>query len=90
MVKENKIERAKTVVAMEQMCRCIIDERIFDIWLQFGVADGDINENTTFNEVVSLGYCEDDVFSKLMSLFLRLMRKAEQYGGLYSDNIVSN
>ena len=48
------------------------------------------DNNTTFNEVVSLGYCEDDVFSKLMSLFLRLMRKAEQYGGLYSDNIVSN
>ena len=35
MVKENKIERAKTVVAMEQMCRCINDERIFDNWLQF-------------------------------------------------------
>ena len=79
-------ERAQVVRAMETMCRCINDEEVFEPWLMVGVADGDIDEYTTDEDLEF--YCEDDVFSELMYYFLRLMKAAEK-GGLYCDGVVS-
>ncbi len=79
-------ERAKVVRAMETICRCINDEEAFMPWLMVGVADGDITEETTDEDLEY--YCEDDTFAELMYVFLRRM-KAAQEGGLYADGIVS-
>ena len=79
-------ERAQVVRAMETMCRCINDEEVFEPWLMVGVADGDIDEYTTDEDLEF--YCEDDVFSELMYYFLRLMKAAEK-GGLCCDGVVS-
>lgn len=83
----NLKERAKVVRAMETIARCINDEEIFMPWLSVGVADGDITEDTTDEDLEY--YCEDDNFAELMELFLRLMARAKKDGGLYCDGVVS-
>lgn len=83
----NLKERATMVKAMETIVRSINDEDIFYSWLLYGVADGDIDEKTTDEELDF--YCEDETFSELMELFLILMAKAKKSGGLYTDNILS-
>jgi len=85
----NKLERAEVVKAMETMCRCINNEDIFYRWLMGGVADGDINSETTLEEITEMGYCNDDSFKDLMTLFLKLMYKAGGNGGLWTDGITS-
>lgn len=81
--------RAEVVRAMETLARCINDEDIFESWLMIGVADGDIDENTTDEELE--WYCEDTPFAELMGLFLRLMSRANDNDtGLYCDGIVSD
>lgn len=79
--------RAKVVRAMDTIVRCINYEPIFESWLMGGVADGDINKETTDEDLE--WYCEDDHFEHLMTLFLRLMVRANQTGGLYCDRVVS-
>lgn len=81
-------ERQKVVRAMETIARCINDEDIFEGWLRCGVADGDITEETT-DEEVDEWYCEDDNFAELMGCFLRRMAAARKSGGLYVDGVVS-
>ena len=85
----NMEERAKTVMAMERLARCINHEGIMESWYVVGVADGDITAETTPQDVIDLGYCEDDTFKDLMTLFLKLMRRAGINGGLYEGGIVS-
>lgn len=80
-------KRIEVIRAMETIARCINDETIFDSWLMLGVADGDITPNTTDEELEI--YTEDENFSEIMALFLRLMSQANKSGGLYCDNIVS-
>ena len=92
MTKEERMkERAKTVMAMERIVRCINCESYIDSWLMCGVADGDITDDTTVEDVVQYydSYLEDAEFKDLMTLFLKLMRKAGTNGGLYEDGIVS-
>ena len=81
--------RAEVVKSMETLARCINDENILDRWLMCGVADCDITEKTTLQEIIDMGYTEDETFCDLMTLFLKLMYKASNSGGLYADNIVS-
>lgn len=81
-------ERQKVVRAMETIARCINDEDVFEGWLMCGVADGDITEETTDEEVDEY-YCEDDTLAELMGCFLRRMALAKKSGGLYVDGVVS-
>lgn len=79
--------RAELVRAMETVARSVNDEDVFEAWLISGVADGDIDEDTTDEDLEY--YCEDKTFADLMERFLDLMMKAKKSGGLYADRIVS-
>ena len=83
----NLSRRAKVVRAMETMARCVNDEEVFYRWLLCGVADGDIDDDTTDEDLEY--YCEDKTFADLMERFLDLMNAAKRSGGLYEDKIVS-
>lgn len=87
MDKKTRIKRGEIVLAMERMARCINDEDIFWSWLALGVADGDINKDTTQDDVNIDYYCEDDNYAYLLTLFNRLMHKAWLSGGLYDGQI---
>ena len=83
----NLSARAKVVRAMETIARCVNDEDVFCRWLLCGVADGDIDDDTTDEDLEY--YCEDKTFADLMEIFLDLMKSAKKSGGLYADGIVS-
>ena len=84
----NMNRRAEVVKAMDTLVRCINYEDYIDSWLMCGVADGDITENTTLEDIIDYGYCEDGNFKDLMTLFLKLMNRAGN-GGLFCDGVVS-
>lgn len=79
--------RCEIVRAMDLLARTINDEEVFETWLTFGVADGDIDEDTTNEELEC--YIEDEEFAALMNMFTLVMRDAHLSGGLYADGIVS-
>ena len=79
--------RAGMVRAMEYIARAVNDEEVFYSWLLCGVADGDIDDSTTDEELEY--YCEDETFADLMERFLDLMTRAKKNGGLYIDKVVS-
>ena len=83
----NLSRRAKVVRAMETIARCVNDEEVFYRWLLCGVADGDIDDDTTDEDLEY--YCEDKTFADLMERFLDLTTAAKKSGGLYEDRIVS-
>ena len=84
----NTKKRIAVVRAMETLARSINDESVFYRWLLYGVADGDIDENTTDEELEF--YVEDDEqFADLMNTFLKCMSSAYKSGGLYVDKVVS-
>lgn len=78
-------KRAKYVKAMDLLARSINDEDILEDWLMFGVADGDIDDDTSDEELSY--YCEDEPFEELINEFTKLMAKARKSGGLYIDEI---
>lgn len=80
-------ERINMVRAMETIARSVNDESAFDLWLYLGVADGDIDDDTTDEELED--YCDDETFAELMDTFLKLMARAKKSGGLYCDGITS-
>lgn len=82
-----KKERVKMVRAMELLARAVNDEDVFMMWLNCGVADGDIKPDTADDELE--WYTEDERFADLMDTFLELMSRANQSGGLYADGIIS-
>ena len=83
--------RAEVIKAMDLIVGCINDEGIIESWLMNGVADGDIpNSAVPLSAIVDMGYCEDETFRDLMTLFLELMKRAGEDGGLYVDGIVSD
>ena len=94
----NKVERIKLVRAMEYIARQVNDEDVFELWLNKGVADGDIEYGKMEADVDDFKddrwsglnyYVEDSNFSDIMETFLTLMRKAQKSGGLYCDGVVS-
>lgn len=89
-MKKNIKRRAEILMAMEKLARSINDEDIFMSWLSVGVADGDINQDTTIEELMHDDYyMDDDNFAELMGLFLHLMVRANKSGGLYVGGVVS-
>lgn len=84
----NKAKRCAAVRAMDFLARSVNNEDIlYGKWLMGGVADGDITDDTTDEDLE--WYIEDMNFSELMACFLRCMKAANEDGGLYIDGIVS-
>lgn len=85
-------ERVKMVKAMEYIARHLNDEELFvRSWLTLGVADGDIEYGDLCAEDPDGNvdcYTDDEEFSGLMHLFLRLMKAAAKSGGLYCDGVL--
>lgn len=84
-----ELYRAEVVKSMDILAHAINDESILDVWLSLGVADGDINRLTPPETIAETDYIDDVNFKELMSLFLKLMYRASNSGGLYCDGIVS-
>lgn len=84
----NKKARTELIRAMETVARSINDEEIFEGWLMCGVADGDIDDDTTDEELEY--YIEDTNLADLMGVFLRVISRAKRSGGLYLDGVSSD
>ena len=84
----NVKERKQTVLAMENLVRSVSNEEYIESWLMCGVPDGDLNKNSTWEDVDDY-FIEDDNFAELMQLFLKIMSRAYKDGGLYIDRISS-
>lgn len=85
----NLMKRARLVKAMDIMIGAVNNEDLMEPWLMCGVADGDIQGDTTPEEIIEMGYCEDQTFQDLMTLFSKIMYRASGNGGLYCDGLVS-
>ena len=89
-------ERMMAVKAMEFIARQVNDERVIDVWLMYGVADGDIEYGDfTIHSGVETDpayeYASDsDTFSYLMGCFLRTMSAAYKSGGLWCGDVTSD
>lgn len=79
--------RCEIVRAMDLLARTINDEEVFETWLIYGVADGDITEDTTDDELEC--YIGDEEFASLMNTFTIIMRDAHLSAGLYADGVTS-
>lgn len=81
-------ERITALRAMEFLARSVNNEELLEPWLIEGVAGGDIDENTTDEELVD--YVDnDEFFADIMATFLCIMHSAAKDGGLYIDGVVS-
>lgn len=85
-------ERARAIQAMDILATSVSNENYLDPWLMSGVADGDIDWNLPEEErlqfIVDAGYTEDSEFARITGVFLRVMKLAEEDGGLYIGGIV--
>lgn len=79
--------RKNVVLAMESLVRAVNNEDLIDSWLMCGVPDGDIQQYT--QDEVDDYFVEDNNFAELMGLFLKIMSRAKDDGGLYVDKVVS-
>lgn len=90
------MERMMAVKAMEFIARQVNDERVIDVWLMDGVADGDIEYgdfmiHSGLETDPAYDYASDpDTFSALMATFLKTMSSAYNNGGLWCGNVVSD
>lgn len=71
----NLKERKQLILAMETVVRSINAEDVIEGWLMCGVADGDLNENSTWEDVDDIYVEDDENFADIMSCFVRTMRR---------------
>lgn len=87
----NKNERIKMVKAMEFIMRNLNDNGWFELWLQNGVADGDITYGDLSEEdpdEVLDYYIEDRNYEDLMAEFVGILKQASTgsvRGTLFND-----
>lgn len=90
-MEENKInlkERVSVIRAMDTIIRSLNDERDILWWLDSGVPDGEINEETTDEELYWL-VDDDESFADIMSTFIKIMRRQPVNGAMWVDNVLS-
>lgn len=81
-------KRTAMVRAMDNIARSVNNEElVVGYWFSLGVADGDITDKTSDEDLE--GYCDDDTFKELMYTFLKLMEMAREDGGIYCDGITA-
>lgn len=73
-------ERCAMIRAMEYIARRVNDEFVFATWIENGVPDGEIDENTTDEQLAWL--CEPDTFDDICDAFMLTMKRARASGGL--------
>ena len=84
----NLKERVSVVRAMDTIVRSLNDERDILWWLDSGVPDGEINEETTDEELYWL-VDGDESFADIMSTFIKIMRRQPVNGAMWVDNVLS-
>ena len=84
----NLRERVSVVRAMDTIVRSLNDERDILWWLDSGVPDGEINEETTDEELYWL-VDDDESFADIMSIFIKIMRRQPVNGAMWVDNVLS-
>lgn len=90
-MEENKInlkERVSVIRAMDIIIRSLNDERDILWWLDSGVPDGEINKETTDEELYWL-VDDDESFADIMSTFIKIMRRQPVNGAMWVDNVLS-
>lgn len=90
-MEENNInlkERVSVIRAMDTIVRSLNDERDILWWLDSGVPDGEINEETT-DEELSWLVDDDESFADIMSIFIKIMRRQPVNGAMWVDNVLS-
>ena len=90
-MEENKInlkERVSVIRAMDIIIRSLNDERDILWWLDSGVPDGEINKETTDEELYWL-VDDDESFADIMSTFIKKMRRQPVNGAMWVDNVLS-
>ena len=90
-MKENNInfkERIAVIKAMDTIIHSLNDEGDILWWLEYGVPDGEINEDTSEEDLQWLVE-EDDVFADIMSTFIKIMRGQPVNGAMWVDNVLS-
>ena len=83
----NNHQRCMVIRAMETIIKAVNNTELITHWRVEAIADGDIRPGTTDEDLEY--YIEDKAFADLMDTFLRVMRNAQEDGGLYVDGIVS-
>ena len=84
----NSKERVSVIRAMDTIIRGLNDERDILWWLDSGVPDGEINEETTDEELYWL-VDNDESFADIMSTFIKIMRRQPVNGAMWVDNVLS-
>lgn len=90
-MEENNInfkERIAIIKAMDVIVRSLNDERDILWWLEDGVPDGEINAETTDEELYWL-VDDDESFADIMSTFIKIMRRQPVNGAMWVDNVLS-
>lgn len=84
----NLKERVSVIRAMDTIIRSLNDERDILWWLDSGVPDGEINTETTDEELYWL-VDDDESFADIMSTFIKIMRRQPVNGAMWVDNVLS-
>ena len=90
-MEENNInfkERVSVIRAMDTIVRSLNDERDILWWLDSGVPDGEINTETTDEELYWL-VDDDESFADIMSTYIKIMRRQPVNGAMWVDNVLS-
>lgn len=90
-MEENKInlkERVSVIRAMDTIVRSLNDGRDVLWWFEYGVPDGEINEETTDDELLWL-VDDDKLFADIMSTFVKIMKRQPINGAMWVDNVLS-
>ena len=90
-MEENNInfkERVLVIRAMDTIVRSLNDERDILWWLDSGVPDGEINTETTDEELYWL-VDDDESFADIMSTFVKIMKRQPINGAMWVDNVLS-
>lgn len=90
-MEENNInlkERVSVIRAMDTIVHSLNDEEYIAWWLEDGVPDGEIDEETTDEDLYWL-VDDDESFADIMSTFIKIMRKQPVNGAMWVDNVLS-
>lgn len=90
-MEENNInfkERVSVIRAMDTIVHSLNDENDILWWLDSGVPDGEINKETTDEELYWL-VDDNESFADIMSTFIKIMRRQPVNGAMWVDNVLS-